>query len=134
MFLRICPHTMHFPQDMISPYKSVHRLSNCVVLHSVTIHPWIWFLSASNQLLPVGFPIKKKNKWNDDNRSNMLIYCSILDIINTLNVKEFSSWHKKLFLQLSNNLTILNRLSLFCVLPHPHLAHIICSCYSLHWK
>lgn len=113
---------MHIPQDMISPCKSVHRLSHCVVLHSVTSHPWMWCLSASNQLLPVGFPIKKKITNDDDNnnRSNMLIYCSILDIINTSNVKEFSYWHKKLFLQLSNNLTILNRLSLFCVLPQTH--------------
>ena len=58
------------------------------------------------------------NDDDDNNRSNMMSYCSILDIINTLNVKEFSYWLKKLFLQLSNNLTILTRLSLFCVLPH----------------
>jgi hypothetical protein len=129
-------HTMYIPQNMISLYKSVHRVSHCVVLHSVTSHPGMWCLSASNQLLPVGFPIKKIINDNDNNnRSNMLIYCSILDIINTLNVKEFGYWHKKLFLQLSNNLTVITRLSLFCVLPHIFiLAPITCSCYSHHWK
>jgi hypothetical protein len=69
--------------------------------------------------------LKKKNKkkittidYDNNNRSNMLSYCSILDIINTLNVTEFGYWHKKLYLQLSNNLTVLTRLPLFCVMTH----------------
>jgi hypothetical protein len=50
-------HTMHIPQNMFSLYKSVHRVRHGVVLHSVTSHPGMWCLSASNHLLPVGFPI-----------------------------------------------------------------------------
>jgi len=66
----------------------------------------------------ISYKTKRVTNDNDDdnNRSNMLFQCSILDNINTLNVKEFGYWHKKLFLQLSNNLTILTRLSLFCAI------------------